>query len=125
MATDQLTLLELSGDDDGGKNPERRLWRAIVWQAFSDAFYTSDYQIRVSEENKTVTFDPGSVRREARRWLLADYGEYPGDRQTVCDFADVDEERVRNTAAALIEDCRPEDEKREADYVSRIKAKVA
>ena len=58
-------------------SPEQQLWRSVIWQAFEDAFTTSEFQR--DGERRTLEQD----RRLARRWFGTN------DFREVCDLADV------------------------------------
>ena len=65
--------------------PERRVWRAVLYQAFEDAEMTP-----VNDETAT---DPLEAS-EARQYLRADRSQEAENLKLVCDFADLPADRV-------------------------------
>ena len=100
--------------------PEQRLFRAVIWAAWLDAFDRSDTDLRNTDRSN----DPGEVRREARRWLTCDFGDWQTDRQTVCDCAAVSESLLRKAARERLALVKAGDEKREAESQRKAKARV-
>ena len=100
--------------------PEQRLFRAVIWACWSDAFERSDTDLRNSDRGS----DPGEARREARRWLTLDFGDWQADRQTVCDLADVSESLLRRAAKERLALAKLDDAEREAEANSRARARV-
>jgi hypothetical protein len=64
--------------------PERKLWRAVLEQAYADA------ELPAHEE---TGFEPVE-RKQARRFLRADSPHEQASLELVCEFADVPADRV-------------------------------
>jgi hypothetical protein len=63
---------------------ERKLWRAVLEQAYADAELTA---------SEGTDFEPVE-RKQARRFLRADSPHEQANLQLVCEFADVPADRV-------------------------------
>ena len=69
---------------------ERRLWRAVLEQAFADAELPA---CPPASANEDESFEP-LERKKARRFLRADSPHEQADLDLVCDFADIAADRV-------------------------------
>ena len=119
MAIDQRVIPAVEFEERH-LTPEQRLFRAVIWACWLDAFERSDTDLRNSDRGS----DPGEARREARRWLTLDFGDWQTDRQTVCDLADVSESLLRKAARERLALAKASDEKREAEAHAKAKARV-
>lgn len=63
---------------------ERKLWRAVLEQAYADAELTA---------SERTDFEPVE-RKQARRFLRADSPFEQANLELVCDFADIPADRV-------------------------------
>jgi hypothetical protein len=70
--------------------PERRLWRAVLEQAFADAELPA---CSADAAGEGTDFEPVE-RKQARRFLRADSPHEQASLEMVCDFADVPADRV-------------------------------
>ena len=92
------------GPDDGELDTateipeEQALWLAVIGRAWLDTFEVSDICLSKSEPTRK----PEAVRAEARRWLTFNIDPWREDRETVCDFAGIDPDMIRNAARRRI-----------------------
>ncbi|HYL62269.1 MAG TPA: hypothetical protein VE077_06570 [Candidatus Methylomirabilis sp.] len=70
--------------------PERKLWRAVLEQAFADAELPA---CSLATEGAAEDFEP-LQRKQARRFLRADSPHEQANLELVCEFADIPADRV-------------------------------
>jgi hypothetical protein len=70
--------------------PERKLWRAVLEQAYDDAELPA---CSADAAGEGTDFEPVE-RKQARRFLRADSPHEQASLELVCDFADVPADRV-------------------------------
>ena len=95
---------------------ETSLWAAVVSRAWSDAFLASDIWLYNSQRG----CDPSTVRAEARRWLILDFGDWRDDREAVCLAADLSPDMIRDGALRRIDLARIEDKARREKQQSKL-----
>jgi len=65
--------------------PEHKLWRAVLGQAYEDAEMWADCPASVPSPRERI---------KARRYLRADSAHERSGLETVCEYADIPEDRV-------------------------------
>lgn len=117
---DSLTGLadpDAHGADDDDMSGERRLWCAVIANAWHDAFTAKDSWLANSghRSSEEVRQRADMIRGESRRWLTAMWGSYQQDRQEVCELAGVDPEALRQAAMRRLAEVKAE--RRSAEVV--------
>lgn len=107
--------IHVAPDTDKVISPEQGLWLSVVARVWGDAFLVSDTWLR----NSDPTCEPDLVRSEARRWLVADYGDYAIDREWCCDLAGISPEFIQSQARRKLAQAKmAEAESRQAEVVA-------
>lgn len=88
-------------------SPERILFQAVIERAIHDAFFSSDFSLRNSENKlKCSTFDPEIIRGDARRWLVSRLDPWRTDRENICDMAGIDPNLIQDGARQKLREVR-------------------
>lgn len=99
---DSIFAGEHVSDDGPPVPPEVRLARAVLWQAYADAFVLSDIGIK----NTDRRCDPEEVRWQSRRFLTVGFGVWAEDRTFWSDAAGIPEPALRAVCKRRLEEAK-------------------